>query len=134
VSLAAADWLTAWHPQTGLAHLEWPADRPPQGSAYKGLVVVTSPPGFSVAGTVSVYPVWKGTGRVRSLHPDDLLRQSFDGTDRLRFPGLRPGRYALRIAVKLRAKETDEWIAISDVHEFDLPEEHPTVIHRLEPQ
>lgn len=134
VVLAAADTLTAWHRDLGLAHLEWAGDRPPVGKTYPGLVLVTVPSGFAAEGNVSVYPVWKGTGRVRSMVPDDVLRQSFDGAARLRFPGLRPGRYSLNISVELRAGEGGERYPVREVREIDVPEEHPTVVHRLEPR
>ena len=61
VCLPAADWLTAWHPKSGLAHLEWRDLQAPEGRTYPGVILVTAPPGFAVEGTVSAYPVWKGT-------------------------------------------------------------------------
>ena len=75
VLLPGSIWLTAWHPEEGLAHFEWSPDGRTEGMRHRGLVSFAAPEGWTATGYVSLYPVWKGAGGVRTTPPDTNLRR-----------------------------------------------------------
>ncbi|MHC4666961.1 MAG: hypothetical protein ACYTFD_01025 [Planctomycetota bacterium] len=119
VRLAPADWLTIWHEDLGLAHVRWEEGQPPAGTTYPGRLTVTLPAGFTATGYVSAYPVWKGTGQLRSVPSEELLRRHFDGRRELRFPGLRPAQYGLCIRVVLTERRTGRTFPLQ--HRLEVP-------------
>jgi len=84
--------LTAWHPDTGLAHLAWARAGTPSGKTLRGRVRVVAPEGWRVAGHASLVPVWKSN--VKTVPPDSLLRRDFDNGEVV-FPGLAAAHYTL---------------------------------------
>jgi hypothetical protein len=133
VLLPAANWLTVWHADLGLAHLEWPPRRIPEGDTYPGLVLVTLPAGRVAEGYVSLFPVWKGAGSVRTVPPDAPLRKRFgEKTQRLRFPGLPPGLYGMDIQVELRGAKSGRIAAVNRMGQVEVTARQPTVVYRLE--
>ncbi len=102
VGLPASEVLTAWHSSVGLVHMTWTEDEAPSGVPYPGALEVSLAPHLDARGYVSVYAIWKGTGRVRTTPPDKPLRKRFaPGVRELRFPGLPPLPHAMEIQVDL---------------------------------
>ena len=127
ISLPTAAWLTAWHPEEGLAHLAWKPDGTAEGSAYRGLVVVSAPTGWSGSGYVSLYPVWKGAGGLQTTPPDKDLRRALEGGRSVGFRGVAPGRYAVDIRVRLIHAKSGVEREVGRVAEFDVTEKRPVV-------
>jgi hypothetical protein len=132
VLLPAAEWLTIWHAAFGLAHLEWSAREIPEGKVHPGLVLVTLPTGHVAEGYVSLFPVWKGAGTVRTVPPDAPLRKRFGSKiQRLRFPGLPPGLYGMDTQVELKEVKTGRVTTISRMGQIEVKSDQPTAVYRL---
>lgn len=127
ISLPTAAWLTAWHPEEGLAHLAWKPDGTAEGSAYRGLVVISAPAGWTGSGYVSMYPVWKGAGGLQTTPPDKELRRTLEGGRSVGFRGVAPGRYAANIRVHLVHGKSGVQREVGRVTEFDVTESKPVV-------
>jgi len=129
VALPAADWLTAWHRDRGLAHLRW--DATPKGRTFPGRVTMKVPRGFEASGTMSLFPLWKGTGAVHTTPPDRRLRWDFTGTAPLVVRGLAPGRYGMLLQVTLHPQGGGEPRPITRRYEFDVTADAPAPSYRL---
>jgi hypothetical protein len=127
VFLPGSVWLTAWHPEEGLAHFEWSPDGTTEGAPYRGLVSFTAPDGWTATGYVSLYPVWRGAGGVRTTPPDQNLRRRFEGGRGVAFRGVAPGRYAADIRVCLRHEESGAEREVGRITEFDVNEDRLVV-------
>jgi hypothetical protein len=99
-SLPDAAWLTVWDRSRGVAYIAWKEGAALAGETEAGAVDVVVPERVEVRGTLSLVPVWRGAGAVRTVPPDEALRRSADGS-RTRFRGLPPGRYALNADVRM---------------------------------
>ncbi|NJN14352.1 MAG: hypothetical protein HC813_01515 [Planctomycetes bacterium] len=125
-TLPAADSLTAWHPDLGLVHYGWKADERPEGALYPGCAVVELAPGRKAIGRVSVYNIWKGTGKIRTTPPEKLLRRSFtEETRTLTFRGLPPGAYSFYFQVFFTDPATGESRKRQGTEEFLITQENP---------
>ena len=103
VRFASANWLTAWHTETGLSHFAWEPDRRPTTRSYPGAIVVSTPAGSGLRGRASVFTTWRGSGRVRGGPADKELSRSI-GEHPTRFRGLPPGRYAIAFGLSAKGK------------------------------
>jgi hypothetical protein len=131
ILLAPSDWLTVWHVEHGLAHLRWRAE--PAGKRYPGTMVVRAPRGWTLEGSIAAYPVWRGTGTIKTVPPDTHLKRVCDGVAMLCFRGLRPGWHAFDIHVDL-VKEGRRH-RVDYTHEVELPAARPHLEYHLrEPQ
>ena len=131
VRLPAADWLTAWSPARGLAHLRWEKGATPVGAAYPGELTVMLPDGCTATGHVSVYPDWKGTDEWRQVPRDALLRRRFDGRRSIRFRGLRPAHYGISIQIALTEERTGRATDLSQMRAIDVTLKKLTPVYRV---
>jgi len=129
-SLPASDWLTLWHPDVGLAHVAWREGEPLEARTYPGRLDVVLAQNVEAEGTVSVYPVWHGSGAYRFAPAGGPLRKRFAGR-RVRFPGLCPGRYGVSVAANLRDARTHEPVESIKMTEITIPDDEPHRVLRL---
>lgn len=130
-ALPPAEWLTAWHPDAGLCHLRWTRHAPPVGQAYRGVLLVLVPSGWTATGHCSAFPVWKGTGAVRTVPPDGPLRRTFPASGSVRFAGLPPGCYGVDLAVDLVRTAPGRHESVRETLEVDLLPGSPYVAVEL---
>ena len=131
IAVPAHDWLTVFHTDIGLCHIRWHKGRRPEGTSYPTEIRVLVPDGFDARGSVSVFPMWKGTGRVRTMPHDVRLRQRLDGRRALRFPSLPPGWYTIDVRAELK-KVTNGHLSEPQVHaDVHITAEQPKFVHRL---
>ena len=116
IELPESEWLTVWHPEQGLAHLEWKPGQRPSGRRYSGTLRVEPPRGWRLSGEVAVYPVWRGTGSTRTTPPLGFLSREVRDPRGIEFPGLQPGFYCVRFQAFLqpeaggRKRRIEEWV------------------------
>jgi len=101
MELPAADWLTVWHPQTGMAHLQWKPGERPTGKRYRGGLVIRAPKGWVMDGKVFAFSGWKGGGRVNTTPPLQNLGRAVENVPTLRYAGLPPGWYTFLLEFEL---------------------------------
>ncbi len=99
--MPAADWLTVWHPQTGLAHLPWKRGERPTGQRYRGGLIIRAPKGWVMDGKVYAFSGWQGTGRVNTTPPLQNLGRALENVSILRYAGLPPGWYTFLFELEL---------------------------------
>jgi hypothetical protein len=131
LALAPSDWLTVWHPERGLAHLRWTKDAIPQGRRFPGTMVIRAPGGWVLEGTIAAYPIWRGSGAVKTIPPDNHLQREFDRVPQARYRGVRPGWHAFDIHVDLVQDKTGRRHRVDHTHEVELPAAHPHMEFRL---
>lgn len=119
--LPAADWLTVWHPEAGLAHLRWVGLDVPAGKTYPGRLRVKVPRGYEATGYVSAFPVWRGAGTIRAVPPEDFLRRRFDGDRPATWRGLLPGAYGLNVKVDLVRRRDGHRVSVKRMEELVVP-------------
>jgi len=124
-ALPPADWLTAWHPAFGLAHVRWIAGEQPSGRRYPGSMVVHAPRGWALEGTIAGYPIWRGTGTIRTIPPDLHLKRDCAGAASLRFRGLRPGWHAFDLHLELVHEGSGRRHRVDYTYEVELTAEQP---------
>ena len=98
-TLPDAEWLTAYHPTFGIAHLRWSADRVPEGDPEPGAIVLRVPQGGTLSGAVRVRPVWRSRQRTRWGGSHNPLHIDLDGREELVLGGLPLGAYAVQVDV-----------------------------------
>jgi len=125
VRLPASDWLTVWHPEYGLAHVRWERDAVPRGSFYPGSMTIRAPRGWRLEGTVAAYPVWRGTGSLRTVPPDSNLRREVSGSASVRIRGLRPVWHAFDLHLDMVHATSGRRHRIDFIHEAPLTPEQP---------
>jgi len=96
VRLANADKLTAWHPDFGVAWLDWSEDTVPSGASLPGRLTLRTVEGEKLNGAVRLRPAWEARGRIIT-HSFEAppCQQELKGVSRHHFGGLPPGRYKL---------------------------------------
>jgi len=95
VHLPAADWLTAYHPSFGVAHLPFTAGETPRGEPCVGRIRIRAPEGARIRGRLNVQSIWRnmrGHFRTGSWEPLSV-DVDFAGTHEIR--GLPMGTYRL---------------------------------------
>ena len=93
MQLPASDWLTIWHPKTGMAHLRWKPGERPTGKRYRGGLLVRAPKGWVMDGKISAFSDWKGTRRVNTTPPLGNLGRAVENAPSVRYRGLPSGWY-----------------------------------------
>jgi len=124
-ALPAADWLTVWHPERGLAHVRWKPGERPAGASYPGTMVIRAPRGWLLDGTIAAFPVWRGTGSVYTVPPDTHLKRTCERVTSLRLRGLRPGWHGFDMHLDLVHRDSGRRHRIDHYYEAELPEKHP---------
>lgn len=116
VRLAAADTLTAFHPEHGIAWLTFDGASAPTGSWERGEIVVRSADGRPLATSIDIQTRWDmPAGTTRSLGTHAGGRRRPDGADRVTFRGLPAGAYSVAFL-----SETDDAMVQRDAAE-DVP-------------
>ena len=131
VRLPASPWLTAWDPERGVAHLQWEEGGAPTGSYGPARIDIVVAPGFRGEGKVAVYPLWKATGRLRTMPPLDHLSRPMPEDGRLVFRGLPYGTYGVSIRIALRARATGHAVETGRWAELTVTRERPVREVRL---
>lgn len=103
VRLPAAPVLTAWHPDLGVAWLEWREDAIPAGVAARGKIRIVGEPGERLDVTVRVTPSWPVTGRQWTYRSSDPLDEAYRDVEEIVLDGLPPGFYRVRVSGTARA-------------------------------
>jgi len=99
-ALAAAEWLTAFHAEYGIAYLKWDAEGHARGAWAPGRIEITRDVAVcdSMKGTVEIWRTVKGTG-VTEAGPAPtsakMIRNARSSSNVLTLPGLAPGTYGL---------------------------------------
>ena len=102
--LPAADWLTAWHPVQGLAHLRWDDAGRATGKTCPGQLVVRFPQGRAT-GWITVFRTWRGAGQVKTSVPSVGRHRDLSGAASTTFRGLPPGLYGVNMDLKIVAAD-----------------------------
>ena len=124
LSLPDHDWLTAWHPRLGLAHLRWGGDRPPVGRTYPGVLVFRFPDGVAT-GWIVLFRTWGGRGTVRTSVPP-LARRVLDKVGHVRFSGLMPGApYGMDMDLEIRSSSGKIVGRVSGMRNLRAPDDPP---------
>lgn len=108
VRLPGAPVLTAWHPDLGVAWLEWREDAIPAGVAARGKIRIVGEPGERLDVTVRGTPSWPVTGRQWTYRSSDPLSETYRDVEEIVLDGLPPGFYRVCVSGTARAGDGTE--------------------------
>ncbi|MEM8882453.1 MAG: hypothetical protein AAGD14_00115 [Planctomycetota bacterium] len=99
--LAPSSFLTVWHPVYGLAHVPRAAGVVPRGDWFPATMRIDAPPGHLFTGSVAVFRLWRGTGRVRTRPPIERLHHGHARARKVIVRGLRFGWHGFHVRGEL---------------------------------
>jgi hypothetical protein len=101
VTLPSAEWLTVWHPDKGIAWLEWQEGIVPAGKWLPGRIEIRGEPGQRLTGTARIHPSWPAAGTVSVGSTFEPLERSFEDVEAIVLPGLPDGTYRVYFQLTL---------------------------------
>ncbi|MHC4956075.1 MAG: hypothetical protein ACYTGZ_19700 [Planctomycetota bacterium] len=133
LALAPSRWISVWHPRHGLAHLRWDEGKVPTGSRYGGSMAIHAPEGWVMDGTITSFPIWRGTRRVKITPPDGHLVRKVRRNRVIRYGGLRPAWHAFVFRLDLIEVGGGRRHPIDYTYEVEIPEDSPRRTYRFHP-